>query len=170
MYREKILKLLNREPSLTSKYILWSLTEEYRDGWLSFSVHKCTWRMSGKEPWQTAELQLGDLNRTILFTCWVKEWDILYIHSVNTVGSNHKPAATGVHLLGEAQGKRCWAVLLRFLILCKNWNKTRTHLLNSSVGYAGSKNSFSSSLLLSKSQHSCICFRTVNEVMCVSMK
>lgn len=31
MYREKILKLLNREPSLTSKYILWSLTEEYTD-------------------------------------------------------------------------------------------------------------------------------------------
>lgn len=52
--------------------------------------------MRGKEPWQTAKLQLGELNRTAVFTCRparVKEGDILYIHSLQTVGSNHKPVA-----------------------------------------------------------------------------
>lgn len=86
---------------------------------LSFSVHKCTWRMRGKEPWQTAELQSGELSRTPLFTCWVKkEWDILYIHSSSTVGSSHKPAAAVVHLLTVAKGKEilgCFAKVLNTL-------------------------------------------------------
>lgn len=126
---------------------------------LSSGVYKCTWRMRGKEPWETAELQSRELSRTPLFTCWVKERDILYIHSSSTVGSRHKPAAAVVYLLAVAKGKEILGCFAKVLNTFKKWNKIKTHLPNSSTGGAGSKNSFSSSLLLSKSQHSCICFK-----------